>query len=239
MKYDAKNPDDLRRLETAANKLKAHGGDDCEEYGMTAISEAINVINSINDVTYSNVIVLTDAGPKDSTILDSKNRVIALANVSNVVVHFFLSPDGCLTGSDYAEVAEKTCGIVVNSITDFDIFTRFARQARGSLSTCDAKKKRRAANCVTFSISVFTDSLNILFTTDSTITISIPGSNAVKIQPSGSYALFNHNNPSAGTYRACSHHSFDHVMSITSSFDFAVEYYGNSTSNIISGNPHT
>ena len=239
VKYDARNPDDLRQLRIATQNLRASGGGDCEEYGMKGIYDAIIAINGIDDVTYSNVIVLTDAGPKDSNILDLKNSVINLAKSNFAVVHFFLSPNRyCAEGSDYVDVAEQTCGIVVRAITDFNIFTQFANQARGSLATCDAKRKRHATNCVTFGISVLTDSLNILFTTDGIITISIPGSSAVKIQSSGSYAVFNRSNPSAGTYSACSDRNFDHVMSVTSSFDFTVEYYGNTTSNIISGNLH-
>lgn len=240
VKYDSTKVNELERLKNAVNALRATGGGDCPEYGMKGILDTIISIKSINNLIYSNVIVLTDASAKDP---DLKDSVINLAKQSDltrgpVVVHFFLSERSfCPSGySEYEDIAEATCGVVMNKLVDLSAFSEFADKAK--VTDCpDERKKRSSTSCVTFDISVFTESVNILFNTfSSIITITIPGGSKVLVKSSGSYASFSRDNPTAGVYSACSSGSFNHIISLTSSFDFAVEYYSNSSSDLTAGN---
>lgn len=83
----------------------------CPELGMTGTLSALNLANPD-----SNVIVLTNASPKD---VNDTQKVINGANKLRNSIHFFLSRDGCGDFSPYLEVANATFGIVVNRIDDF------------------------------------------------------------------------------------------------------------------------
>ena len=85
---------------TDVNALRAHGGGDCPEYGMTAILQAIELIDGIDRENVQNkgkhnLIVLTDASAKDESLYQ---QVIANATAQDkldVTVHFFYSGSGC------------------------------------------------------------------------------------------------------------------------------------------------
>ena len=84
----------------------------CPELGMTGTLSALNLANPD-----SNVIVLTDASPKDA---NRKQEVIDRATELRNSIHFFLSRSaGCGDFSPYLEVVNATFGIVVNRIDDF------------------------------------------------------------------------------------------------------------------------
>ena len=85
-KYAANNLIELAKLEQAVNALQATGGGDCPELGMTGILNALSLANPV-----SNVIVLTDASPKDT---DNKEEVISEAIREENSIHFFLNHDG-------------------------------------------------------------------------------------------------------------------------------------------------
>ena len=82
-KYASNNLTELAELEQAVDALSATGGGDCPEFGMTGILNALSLANPI-----SNVIVLTDASPKDE---DRKEEVINEAIKKENSIHFFLS----------------------------------------------------------------------------------------------------------------------------------------------------
>jgi len=84
----------------------------CPELGMTGTLSALNLANPD-----SNVIVLTNASPKD---VNDTQKVINGANKLRNSIHFFLSRSaGCGDFSPYLEVVNATFGIVVNRIDDF------------------------------------------------------------------------------------------------------------------------
>ena len=80
-RYASNNLNELSELEQAVNALRAHGGGDCPELGMTNILNALSFANPV-----SNVIVLTDASPKD----EDRKEVIAEAIRKENSIHFFL-----------------------------------------------------------------------------------------------------------------------------------------------------
>jgi len=213
----------LTALETAVNAIRANGGGDCPELGMTGILNALSLANPD-----SNVIVLTDASPKD---VIRTQEVIDRATELRNSIHFFLSRDGCGDFSPYLEVANATFGIVVNRIDDFEAFAEFAdRVGRFSfdlLGTDDGSKKKRQTpeNCITFSTSVFTQSINILFSSvSSAITITSPSGVVGTVTSSGIIATYSNDDPEAGVYTACSVTSFEYSLSTTSDLDFFVDY---------------
>ena len=155
-KYASNNLNQLKKLEQAVNALRAHDGGDCPELGMTGILNALCLANPV-----SNVIVLTDASPKDE---DKKEEVIAEAIRKENSIHFFLSHAGCGNFTPYLDVARETHGVVVNQIDDFEAFAKFAdevhRFTTEYLGGGSGKKKRQASeNCINFTTSVFTKSI--------------------------------------------------------------------------------
>ena len=117
-KYAANDLTQLAALEEAVSALRAHGGGDCPELGMTGILNALSLANPV-----SNVIVLTDASPKD---VEKKDEVISAAVEKENSIHFFLSHAGCGNFTPYLDIARETYGIVVNRIDDFEAFVEFA-----------------------------------------------------------------------------------------------------------------
>ena len=220
-RYAANNLTQLNALEQAISELKATGGGDCPELGMTGILNALSLA-----VPDSNVIVLTDASPKD---VEKQDEVIGNATELRNSIHFFLSRDGCGDFTPYIEVANDTYGIVVNQIDDFEAFAEFADKAgRFSLGPLDsAKRKRKLENCISFSASLFTASINVLFSSvTSPIIITTPSGEGTTLSSSGSIITYSNGNPESGVYQACSDGAFTHSVSISSSLDFFVEYFG-------------
>ena len=223
-KYASNNLTELGELEQAINALHAHDGGDCPELGMTGILNALSLANPV-----SNVIVLTDASPKDE---DKKEQVISEAIRKENSIHFFLSRDGCGNFTPYMDVANKTYGVVVKRIDDFESFVEFAEEVRRFtteyLGDGSGKKKRQTSkNCVDFTASVFTKSINILFSSvsnGSVITITTPEGLVDRIEPRGTIATYSKRNPPAGVYKICSTTTFDYSLSTNSDLDFFVEY---------------
>ena len=221
--YSASSVAELTALETAVNAIRANGGGDCPELGMTGILNALSLANPD-----SNVIVLTDASPKD---VNRTQEVIARATELRNSIHFFLSRSGCGDFSPYLEVANATFGIVVNRIDDFEAFAEFAdRAGRFSFDLVDtdggSKKKRQTPqNCITISTSTFTQSINILFSSvSSAITITSPSGVVETVTTSGTIATYSNDDPEAGVYSVCSVGTFKHSLSTTSDLDFFVDY---------------
>ena len=107
-KYATNNLTELAKLKQAVNVLYAYGDDDCPELGMTGILNALSLTNPV-----SNVIVLTDASPKDE---GKKEEVISEAIRKENSIHFFLSCYGCGNFNPYLDVVRETYGIVIDHI---------------------------------------------------------------------------------------------------------------------------
>ena len=223
-KYDANNLSDLAELEQAINALRAHAGGDCPELGMTGILNALSLANPV-----SNIIVLTDASPKDEA---KKEEVISEAISKENSIHFFLSRAGCGNFTPYLDVARETYGIVVKRIDEFESFVEFADKV-GRFTTellgdsGDKKKRQTSENCVNFTASVFTKSIDILFSSvssGSVITITTPEGLEDRIESRGAIATYSKQNPPAGVYKICSTNTFEYSLSTKSDLDFFVEY---------------
>ena len=203
------------------NALDAHDGGDCPELGMTGILNALALVNPD-----SNVIVLTDASPKD---VSKKQQVIDKANEVRNSIHFFLSRDGCGNFTPYMDVANETEGIVVNQISDFEAFAEFADEVgRFKLADDENRFKRQILqNCITFSLSIFSHSVAILFSASSiNITVTSPSGVITTVTSAGTIATYNIDTPEAGEYRACSPVEFEYSLTAGTNVDFFVEYTG-------------
>ena len=222
--YSATSVAELTALEAAVNAIRAFGGGDCPELGMTGILNALSLANPD-----SNVIVLTDASPKD---VERKDEVIAKATELRNSIHFFLSRDGCGDFSPYMEVAEATFGVVVNRIDDFEAFVEFADKVGRFFFGDDGDKRKRdgsSEHCITFSTSLFTTSINILFTSVThQIDVTSPSGLKTMIATSGSIATYSNDEPEIGEYTVCSVGRFNHAISLSSTLDFFVEHFGRS-----------
>ena len=220
-KYAANNVTALRSLIQAVDAIKAHDGGDCLELGMTGILNALSLASPD-----SNVVVLTDAGPKDVEKMDEVlEKAIKLRNS----IHFFLS-DTCGDYSLYLDIADKTHGVVVHQINDFEAFAEFANKV-GTFKTGglrDLRKRQTIENCAEISTSVFTESIDILFSSisiGSVISITNPLGTVQKITPpSGRNTAAYSTSPIAGIYKICSSGTFEYSFSIPSNLDFFVEY---------------
>ena len=232
--FSAKDEDDLVRLNETVSELYAHDGGDCPEYGMTAIFETLTEV-----LPYSNIIVLTDAAAKDDHY---KSRIIHTANRKNNSIHFFLSSSSCVTANTslqhYRDIANETDGIVVDSITDFGLLTTFSKTLREKLSVGHVadKRKRSSIISVIFHASVFTESINILFTKFITdITITTPEGNIIPVSTSGSLASYNKDKPPPGKYIVSSSREFEYRILLPSNCDVLVEHYGNKSIKLVKG----
>ena len=210
------------------NALYAHGGGDCPELGMTGILNALDLVNPD-----SNVIVLTDASPKDE---EKQQQVIDKANEERNSIHFFLSRSGCGDFTPYLDVAAATEGIVVNQISDFEAFAEFAEKVgRFTFDDSESKRKRQVSeNCIMFSLSIFSHSVAILFSSSSIdITITSPSGVTDAVTSTGTIVTYNLDSPEAGEYTVCSSLAFEYSFTATTGLDFFVEYIdanGSSTS---------
>ena len=200
---------------------------------MTGILNALALVNPD-----SNVIVLTDASPKD---VEKKQQVIDTANEVRNSIHFFLARSGCGDFSPYLEVAAETEGIVVNQISDFEAFAEFAdRVGRFTLENSGSKRKRQTENCIVFMLSIFSQSAAVLFSSSTIdITITSPSGVADRVTSTGTIATYSIDSPEAGEYTVCSATEFEYSLTFTTNLDFFVEYIdvnGSSTSLPPAGN---
>lgn len=188
------------------------------------------ILNALSLASFdSNVIVLKDAGPKD---VEKMDEVIEKATKLQNSIHFFLN-DACGDYSHYLDIADKTHGVVVYQINDFEAFAEFADKV-GRFRTddlrglSDKRKRQTIENCVEISTSVFTKSIDILFSSisiGSVISITNPLGTVQKITPpSGRSTAAYSTSPIAGIYKVCSPGTFEYSFSIPSNLDFFVEY---------------
>lgn len=170
---------------------------------------------------------MTDAPAKS---IQRKQNVIDKAISESISVNFLISPSNChITEADtqhYRDIATASCGIVVDTIEDFNELATFAEALDGALERCPAKRKRLASSCIDFYASAFTSNIKILFFyANKPIHISIPGGKKKIIDLSGSLASFVKSAPTPGKYSACSDSSFTHQTVIKSNLDFYVEFH--------------
>lgn len=195
---------------------------------MTGILNALSLANPD-----SNVVVLTDASPKDVERMD---EVIDKATNLRNSIHFFLS-NPCGEYSPYLDVADKTYGVVVYQIDEFKAFAEFADKV-GRFKTkhlgdaSDRRKRQAFKNCAEVSTSVFTESVDIFFSSishGSVITITNPLGTVKTITPHGGTATYSAS-PVPGTYKVCSSKTFEYSFSFPSNLDFFVEYVDDNVS---------
>ena len=211
----------LRSLENAIDALGANDGGDCSEYGMTGILKTLNISDS-----YSNIIVLTDASPKDAYMTKA---VIDKATEKHNAIHFFLSKDSCGDLSPYHNVATSTHGIVMDEINELTAFVDFALKYHESIHTQTegSKKKRQITeNCVKITVSAFTKSIDVLSLSGSNgfvINITNPKWSIDK-RARGSIDIYSNRDPLSGVYTICSTRVLKYYVVTKSDLDFFVEY---------------
>ena len=201
-------------LLTDVNELSADGGGDCPEYGMTAILQAIELIDGINRNNVQNegrhnLIVLTDASAKDDSLYQ---QVIANATAQDkpdVTVHFFYSGGGCDDGfGHYENIKSATGGYSVTQINaaNFEQFAEFIVASYDSGDGSSKRKKRSSLNsCQNFQISHLVSRFSCLMeTSSSSITITKPDNSTHNIATfSNSFGVYKDTNPQPGNWRAC------------------------------------
>ena len=228
MKYSSTNITELQELIIAVNETNPTGGDDCPELGMTGILNALSLSNPD-----SNVIVLTDAAPKDTNLTE---EVIEKALMLRNAIHFFISDPFCGDVTDYILVANATNGIVVNTNTDFEAFAQFADSAAafrfGSTapSLTGRRKKQAEETCIQFVTNVFTVTINLLVkvSPDSILTITSPSGEVVSLNVSGVISSYSNTAPQPGLYEVCSNMGdFEYALTVPTALDFFVEYLEN------------
>ena len=203
-KYDANSKAELSQLLSDVNRLSPNGGDDCPELAMTGILNALSLSSS-----QGHIIVLTDAGPKDSNL---KNRVLLRAFELQVSIHFSFTPPLCSDGSDFYEISKATGGIVIEDLTSLDALSsylnRFFRSDFVSVPSNTFSSVGDSGSCKNISVSTFVKilSLGISPTTGNSARVKI-------INPSGvvetdvtisALSFYTFNNPSPGIWMVCS-----------------------------------
>ena len=222
--YNSRDPTDLNSLVAAINRLRAHGGGDCREYGMAGILKCLHIRIHPSIPIFalghgSHIIVLTDAGSKDRR--ECMDQAIAEAQAKGISVHFFLSSSGCLsptTAATYKQVANETGGVVVENTLDFEALTMFIhrltelqRRANSGPNLNRGRGKRSISpspeqRCHTFRASAFTTSLDLLFNTTSTrITVRKPDDHLYHLTKRNAEKLkyFSQIDPQPGAWTAC------------------------------------
>ena len=214
------------------DNLTASGGNDCPEYGMTAILAAIDLIDGIQDNTVQtfgrhNIIVLTDATPKDDHLYQ---KTIANANAADkpsVTVHFFYSGGGCDSEGfgHYNNIKSATGGYSVNQNNAAN-FKQFVNFIAGSGSG-NSKKRSTPNLCQHFLISLFvTQFSNLLETSQSTITITRPDNSTDIISTlANSFAFYKVTNPQPGQWQACiTSGTLQQSLSVTVDLDLKIDF---------------
>ena len=228
MKYSSTNVTELQELVKAVNETIPIGGGDCPELGMTGILNALSLSNPD-----SNVIVLTDAAPKDTSLTE---EVIETALTLRNVIHFFISDPFCGDVTDYIAVANATNGIVVYTITDFEAFAQFADRAATfefdstSSDTPSRRKKQAEETCIQFITNVFTVSINLLIRASpgSILNITTPSGEVVSLNVSSLIGSYSNTAPQLGLYKVCSDMGdFEYALTAPTALDFFVEYLEN------------
>ena len=226
MKYSSTNLTELMALEAAVEALIADGGGDCAELGMTGTLNALGLSNP-----ESNVIILTDAEPKDSNLT---RMVIDTAKQLRNSVHLFLSDPSCGDTDPYIEVANETNGIIVYSIVDFEAFADFADAALTFQfdSTSGGAKRQVDENCLRFVVSAFTEEVRIFFMArNRTLNITDPDGNVTSLHINGSIGVYYNEQPQLGYYQVCSDRGgFEYALSAPTVLDMFVEYLDNESS---------
>ena len=199
---------------------------------MQAIVETLSVVHP-----HSNIIVLTDAPAKDDSL---KGVIIGIAEKKSNSIHFFISSSSCVTAETslqhYRDIASETNGIVVESIADLDLLAKFTNLLREKLSDDSDKRKRSLTSSVSFYASIFTESVDILFTKFSQkITVTTPEGGTTPVSMSGTLASYSNNSPSPGQYIISSNGEFEYSIVLKSSLDVLVEHYGNESTRQVAG----
>ena len=221
----------VNQLLTDVHNLRAHGGGDCPEFGMTGILKTIELLDGIITrnpprQTKHNIIVLTDASARDDNLYQT---VINKANSQSgtqrdVSVHFFYSGGGCSDGfGHYENIKNATNGFSVNQI-DAANFRQFVDFVLAPQST---KKRSSNDHCHSFDISYFVSKFSSLFeTSEQYITITKPdGSTETVVTFSNSFAVYKVTNPQPGRWQACvSSGTLQHSLSVTVDLDLEIDY---------------
>jgi hypothetical protein len=181
--YQTDSLTDLEQFVTDLNSISVHGGGDGPEYGVRAIKRAIdasikNVVDADVNFIYSQLLLFTDAPPKDYMDVDSVHYEIPR---SDIIISAFLpqhlvssSPmcgnayasstyQNCIRNNvrGYADFVKETDGVLVDSLTRVTNLDEFITQynfltgaALRPVSCQATGRKRRSPALPIYSTSV-------------------------------------------------------------------------------------
>ena len=206
----------VQELFADVDALRANGGDDCPEYGMTGILKAVEAIRTVEKLTVPldgsnlhHIITLTDASAKDDYLYQ---QVIDASEAAKTTVHFFYSGSGCgVNFGNYETVRTETGGIAVHNFADFDAFSAFIQLYSGPVQTNSPPVGRKRATdddifsepagSHSVSINLLIDNLAILAeTTEAQVIITKPNGQQETVTVSGTLALYTEDNPLPGIW---------------------------------------
>ena len=209
-------------------ELRANGGGDCPEYGLTGIIRTLQLFYNTSYATMKyteshNIIVLTDAGAKEIYDVEEIRSYIK----SRIKINFFFSgSNGC--GSMYpiyrniADLVPEG-GLVVEQINQEGLqqFINFIT------ANTDNRKKRASTNCESFDISNLVASFQVLIeTTQPSVMVVDPSNATTTISTVGnSFAVYSNTSPQYGSWTACvSSGTLSITLQLSFNLDFKIQY---------------
>ena len=219
--YDTKQVGDLQNMLNNVEYLRASGGGgDCVEFGMHAIRESLRAphpyYGGVALDNFSQIILITDAGAKDGELQDA---VIELAHRREVCIHLLLSTRGYCPNSfgSYLNVSRETGGTTVWVDPDeieqlISLFGQFRTTYQAGTSCEDfysnfnRKKRNSPEQCESFRVSVFTNILKFLITTQpsqSQATVRSPSGAVTEVSIFSGYGSQTIVHPEIGEWFVC------------------------------------
>lgn len=212
------------------------------ENGMTAMLDALNLVNSIvykHDIVNGlhNFIVLTDEDADDPELTDSVIDTATGAGNANVRIHFFFS--GMYYHPQYDMVLKETNGFSVTEINaeNLPAFVEFFLPEAPTDAPIVPMGRRKRASCEIFIINYFISSFKALVTSTtyiSSFAFTKPDGSPESIEAFGNFAVYKDSEPQVGEWQVCGDVGTVSVTLATTSFlDFSVTYLRETDGNLL------
>lgn len=218
--YDTGEVGDLQDMLSDIRDLSARGGrGDCVEFGMHGIRETLRAphpyFGGIALHNFSQIIVITDEGAKDSELT---NEVMQLALKRKVCIHLLLSTHlYCdVDYGSYMNISRGTGGTMVEASPEqieelIGVFGQFRSQTFNPDTNCanyyhNRTKRSVSERCQSFRVSMFTNTLKFLITTQqsqSQATATSPGGEVTEVSIISGYGTQTIVHPEVGQWLVC------------------------------------
>ena len=197
----------INDLNTHLSQLSASGW---VENGMTAIKDAANLINNIQENAVverlrfgkCSIVLVTDAAPDDASEIDNVYAALRNPCVCDITVHCFFSGDANFGW--YETLCQSTGGFIVRESDALHIntFIEFIKSGNNVLPS-----NGNSLQCHIFDVSLFVTQFEALFlASDSSnlvLTITQPDGSIEYHAMYGSYHVYTVNGPKIGVWKAC------------------------------------